>query len=328
MRNPEGIAAAVRMADSVCICCHISPDGDTIGSALAMRLILREMGKTVSVFCQDKVPDDLSFLPGVTEIRRPETNTAKYDLFLAVDVSDPARLGCGAELMRCCAHSAQIDHHGTNPGYTEVNSVDGEAAATCAMLWEQMRAMGVPLNREIATCLYAGISTDTGNFSFDCTNAEAFQVMGELVKAGLPLADLNMLLFRQRSMAQLKLLGRAIEGMRREEEDRIAVMKLTRADFRACGALSEHADTVVNFGLETKGTLMAVLARENDDGSIKFSLRARAPLTVDAVAAKLGGGGHAQAAGISMEGTLEATTRVVLREMAAHLRSQLADKQA
>ncbi len=322
MRNVAGISEAIRGAESVCVCSHVSPDGDTIGSALAMRLILRQMGRRVSLFCQDKVPDNLMFLPGADEIRRPEENgETEYDLFLSVDVSDRARLGACADLISRCRRTALIDHHETNPGFAGVNSIDGGASATCVMILEQMKALGVPLSREIAECLYTGISTDTGNFAFDCTNAEAFRAMGELAEAGLPLAEINMILFREKSRPQLRLLGRAIENIRFEGKDgAIAVMTLTKKDFEECGALSEHADTVVNYGLETVGTRMAVLARESDDGRIKFSLRARKPLTVDDIAASLGGGGHSQASGISMEGKLEATLKPVLRAMEEKLR--------
>lgn len=322
MRDPEGIARVLREADSVCICSHVSPDGDTIGSALAMRLVLLGMGKHVRVFCQDKVPDVLEFLSGAEEIQFPEQNTEQYDLFLSVDVSDPARLGTCGPLRDCCRHTAQIDHHGTNPDFAEVNSVDGDASATCTMIREQMKHLDAPLTKEIAECLYAGISTDTGNFSFDCTDPEAFRVMGDLLEAGLPLADLSMRLFREKSKAQLKLLGRAVEKMTFEADGQIAVMTLTMKDFEECGALSEHADTLVNYGLETVGTRMALLGRENGDQRIKFSLRARAPLTVDDVAASLGGGGHNRAAGISMEGSLETTTRQVVRAMKARLQEK------
>ena len=320
MRDPAGIARAIEQAETVCICSHVSPDGDTIGSALAMRLVLQGMGKKVSVFCQDKVPDNLMFLPGVESIRKPETNRDRYDLFLPVDVSDAARLGTCAELMQCCVHSALIDHHGTNPGFTEVNSIDGKASATCTMIREQMKYLKAPLTKDIAVCLYTGISTDTGNFSFDCTDPEAFQVMGDLLETGLPLAQLNMILFREKSVAQLRLLGRAIEKMTFAGDGKIAVMKLTMQDFRDCGALSEHSDTLVNYGLETVGTKMALLARENEDGKIKISLRARDPLTVDGVAAELGGGGHPRAAGISMEGDLDACTAKKEEKMAERLK--------
>ena len=319
MRNPEGVAGALRAARSVCICGHVNPDGDTIGSALAMRLALQKMGKHARVFLQDKVPDNLMFLSGAAEIAHPRENSERYDLFLSVDVSDERRLGECLGLRSCCACSAQIDHHGTNPGYAEINSVDGQASATCTMIREQLRALDVPLTREIAECLYVGISTDTGNFSFDCTDPEAFRVMGDLLEAGLPLARLSTSLFREKSKPQLRLLGRAIEKMVYVAQDRIAVMKLTKQDFEDCGALSEHADTLVNYALDTVGTRMAVLARESDDGRIKFSLRARDPLTVDDVAAELGGGGHPRAAGISMEGNLEAATRQVVQAMMKRL---------
>ena len=187
------------------------------------------------------------------------------------------------------------------------------------MILEQMKALGVSLTRDIALCLYAAISTDTGNFSFDCTDAETFRAMSEMMDAGLPLADLNMRLFREKSRPQLKLLGRAIEHMTFAGNGRIAVMTLTEKDFADCGALAEHADTIVNYGLETVGTCMAVLARENWDGTIKFSLRSRAPLTVDDVAFRLGGGGHNRAAGINIPGTLEETTRQVVAAMEAKL---------
>ena len=322
MRDPEGIARAIRQAKSVCICSHVNPDGDTLGSALAMRLVLEGMGKKARVFCQDKVPDNLRFLKGAEEILTPEKNTAEYDLFLAVDVSDAGRLGSCLELKDHCAHSAQIDHHGTNPEYTEINSVDENACATCAMIWEQMKYLEAPMTREIAECLYTGISTDTGNFSFDCTNRETFLVMADLMETGFPLAELSMGLFREKSQPQLRLLGRAIEHMRFEENGQIAVMTLTMKDFQDCGALSEHADTVVNYGVETVGAKMAMLARETGDGQIKFSLRARAPLTVDDVCARFGGGGHARAAGISMEGSLDATVRQVLRAMKERLHKE------
>ncbi|MBR2822229.1 MAG: bifunctional oligoribonuclease/PAP phosphatase NrnA [Clostridia bacterium] len=319
MRDPAGVSAAVESAGSVWIAGHVNPDGDAIGSALAMRLILETMGKRTTVFFQDKVPDDLAFLPGASEIRPPSEAGDSADLFLAVDTSSRDRLGSCEALMARCSRTAQIDHHGTNPAYAQVNSVDGSAAATGVLILEQMKALKVALTADVALCLYAAISTDTGNFSFDCTNGEVFRAMSELMEAGLPLAELNMRLFREKSRPQLKLLGRAIEHLFFAGAGRIAVMTLSRRDFEDCGALAEHADTIVNYGLETLGTWMALLARENGDGTVKFSLRARAPLTVDDVAESLGGGGHPRAAGISIPGILEETTRRVVEAMEARL---------
>ncbi len=319
MRDTEGISSRIRAARTIAVCSHINPDGDTIGSALAMRLVLMHLGKKVQCFCEDKVPDNLSFLPGVKEIRRPEGNTDRFDLMLSVDVSDPRRLGACLALKEVSLHTAQIDHHGTNPLFMETNSVDGNAAATCTMIAEQMKALGVPMTRDIAICLYAGISTDTGNFSFSCTDTESFRVMAELLEAGLPLAELSRILFRQMSRPQLKLLGRAIENMKFAGRGDVAVMKLTKQDFADCGAMSEHADTIVNYGLETVGTRMALLAREDGDGSVKFSLRAVEPLAVDGIANRLGGGGHPQASGVTMQGALEECVKKVTDEMIREL---------
>ena len=154
MRDPEGIARALSEAKTVCICSHVNPDGDTIGSALAMRLVLKYLGKHVRVFCQDKIPDNLMFLPGAREIQRPEENTERYDLFLSVDVSDTARMGSCAALRTVSTHSAQIDHHGTNQMFAETNSVDGDASATCTMIKEQMEIQGG--SRAVTECQGAG----------------------------------------------------------------------------------------------------------------------------------------------------------------------------
>lgn len=310
-RNLKIIADAIRGAKTVAVCSHINPDGDTLGSAAAMRLALLSLGKEVAVFCEDDVPDNLKFLPGADLFRKPGEAEGSFDLLLSVDVSDEKRLGKCAALRGKSAHTAQIDHHPTNPQFMECNSVDGSAPATCVMIRELLRELNVPLTREIAACLYTGISTDTGNFSFASTNAECFEIMAELMACGLELAPLNRILFRERSKAQTLLLGRALNSLEYYADGKLAVMKLTDADFAACGAGPQHADTIVNYGLDTIGARMAMLARENGDGSIKFSLRAKEPDTVSDVASQFGGGGHPQASGITMKGTLDETAAKV-----------------
>ena len=139
--------------------------------------------------------------------------------------------------------------------------------------------------------------------------------MSELMEIGLPLSELNRILFRDRAKAQVLLIGKALESLRYYENDQIAVMKLTKQDFDECGALTEHADTLVNFGLDTSGTRMAMLARESTDGTIKFSLRAKEPDVISDIAQSFGGGGHPQAAGITIKGTLDDAVGKVLNAM-------------
>ena len=322
-RNPEAVAEAIREARSIAIVSHVNPDGDTIGCATAMRLGLLSMGKEVSLFCEDAVPDNLAFLPGACMFRTPADNDGPFDLLLSVDVSDVGRMGKCETLRKVSRKTAQIDHHGTNPEFMEINSVDGNAPAASLLVREQLRVLGVELTADIAKCLYTGISTDTGNFAFASTNAECFDVMSELMKAGLPLAELNRMLFRVKSRPQVKLLSRALESLTfRGYGQQIAVMKLTQKDFEESGAQSQHADTIVNYGLDTTGTTMALLAREAGGGVIKMSLRAKEPARVDDVAQKFNGGGHEQAAGITMQGTLDEATERVLAEMERKIKAE------
>ena len=314
-RNRDAIAGMIRDAQTIAVCSHVNPDGDTLSCAAAMRIALLRLGKDVSLFCDGKVPDQLSFLPGISEMRVPSENDGPFDLMLSVDVSDPKRLGACADLIARSSHTAQIDHHPTNPVFMEENDVDGTAPAACILIREQLKLLGVELDRDLAICLYTGISTDTGNFAFASTNAACFRVMSELMEYDLPLAKLNRILFRDRAMPQVLLMGKALGGLRYYEDGKIAVMTLTQQDFRDCGALAEHADTLVNFGLDTVGTRMALLAREDENGTIKFSLRAKEPDTVSDIAQAFGGGGHPQASGITMDGTLGETAGRVLEAM-------------
>lgn len=311
-RNLEPVAALIRSSRRIALCSHVSPDGDTLGSALALRLGLLQLGKEVEAFCPDKTPDNLSLLPGIDAVRHPEEATGRYDLLIAVDVSDELRLGAGTALTRLADHTAQVDHHATNPGYAQVNAVDGDAAATGLMIRELLGLLDVDMTPDIASCLYTAISTDTGNFSFSCTTAEVFRVMAELMERQLPLSRLNRLLFRQRSKPQVRLMARALNTLTFYEGEQIALLELTAGDFEACGALKEHADTLVNLALDIEGVRMAALLREASETQVKISLRAVEPDRVDEAAQSLRGGGHAQAAGCTVNGTMAEARAQVL----------------
>ena len=306
VNDREGLIRVLRDAQQVVICAHVSPDGDTLGSCLAMRLALLALGKEAAVICQDKVPGYLSFLPGADTVLRPEKYPVHHpELALCVDVSDERRLGSCIRVVESARDTAQMDHHGTNPFYTRTNVVVADASATGLLAWETIKALGVTVNVDIAKCLYTAVATDTGNFSFNNTSAEAFLMMGELMLLPLPLSDMNRILFRERSKPQLLLLSRALEHLHFASADQIAYMYLSWRDFQDCGALPEHAEAIVNYGLDVQGVKMAFLARETELGDVKLSLRALPPCKVDGIAAELGGGGHVLAAGCTLSMTLE-----------------------
>lgn len=316
----SALAGAIRKAQEVVICAHVSPDGDTLGSSLALRLGLLQLGKQVAVICQDEPPALMSFLPGADAIQRPETLTQQHpELMICADVSDQRRLGSCIRIFERARCTAQVDHHGTNPLYAEVNYVAPAASATGVLVWELLRKLNVTLDPDIGRCLYTAVSTDTGNFAFSNTTAEAFQMMSELMQLPLSLCDMNRVLFRERTKPQLLLLSRALSSLRFAAQDQIAYMSLSRKDFLDCGALPEHAEAVVNFALDVRGVKLAFLARETEMGEVKLSMRALAPCRVDGIAAALGGGGHALAAGCTLSMPLEQAVAQVLHDMEAEL---------
>lgn len=303
----QEIARAMHEAERVALCSHIDPDGDTVGSALALAKGLRGLSKQVELFCDHPVPGDLRFLPGVEDYRPPEAAEGRFDLLVYVDAGDLTRVGRCASLAAQSTRVAQIDHHATNTCYAEINCVDATASATALIVHALLKHLGVRLDEELAACLYTGLATDTNNFSHPSTTAEAFHVAGELMDAGLPLSELNRRLFRQKPIEELRLKERALRSLTLHHGGDISSMALTWRDFQDCGALPEHAVTLTNEVLYVAGVRMAVFARETErPGEIRASLRAVEPLRVDDIAKALGGGGHAQAAGATMRGTLEA----------------------
>jgi phosphoesterase RecJ-like protein len=312
--------AAIRAAQSVAIVCHISPDGDTVGSALAVRLGLMQLGKTVTLYCQDKIPGVLCFLPGAEDFRMPET-AEDVDLLLCLDVSDEKRMGRCSVLMDKAAHTAQIDHHGTNTRYCQENAVDPAAPANCLIVYELLQRLGCEITADIALCLAVGLSTDTGHLVYNSTTPEAYRVMGELVELGAPIAEAYRRLYRERPPRQVALLAKALHSLTFHHEGTITSIRLTQKDFADCGALSEDAEIIVNYGLDVLGVRMCVFAREQADGSVKLSLRAVAPYKVSGVAQHFGGGGHAQAAGASVQLPIDEAIRQVIARMAEELES-------
>ncbi len=324
-RPMEGVVRAIRAARSVAVVSHVSPDGDTIGTALALCWGLRQLGLRVSPFCQDVVPQYLAFLPGAGDFRMPESlaEEEKFDLLLCVDVSDETRLGRCAALRERVNRTAQLDHHGTNPGFCQENCVDPSATATSLLAKELLRRLGCPLDQETAICLYVGVCTDSGGFAFGNTTAEAFRAAGDLMDAGLPISELNRQLFRNHPPEQMLLLTRALETLRFEEGGSLTTMTLKRQAMVECGALPEHAEMVVNYGLDICGVKMTAFLRENEDGTVKVSLRSVPPLRVDRVAATFGGGGHAQAAGATMRTDLNSARALLLARMKAELKKSV-----
>lgn len=305
MPIPERMLTAMKQAQRVVLIAHVSPDGDTLGSALALRLALLAIGAVADVVCQDAVPELYATLPGAGTVVPPEKVAGRvYDLAVAVDVSDALRMGDCSPVFEAARSRMVVDHHGTNTRFGEENWVDPDASATGVLVLQLVRALDAELTPEIARCLFVALSTDTGHFQYQNTNAQALRAAADCVEARIDVAQITEGLYRERPRAKTELLACALRSLTFERGGRLAYMQLSRADFERCGASDAMSEGLINYAIETQGVKVAFLARENDAG-VKFSLRSRPPYDVAAVCQRFGGGGHIFAAGCTIAAPLD-----------------------
>ena len=307
------VAGWLKERDRFAILTHLHPDGDALGSSIALALALRKMGKQAFACCQDDAPDFLSMLPAAGSLFRPEAMPFEPESIVCVDCAAQSRFGRAAALIRPDRPLACIDHHLANDITASCVLTDAGAAAAGELVGEVIDQLGVPFDETLALCLYVAVATDTGNFSFDCTTPECLGLAAQCLESGLDLSELNYRLFRRRTVQRTKLLGRALGGIEFSEGGRLALMRVRRADFEACGAANADTEGIVNFGIDAAGVEIALLAVELEGGvGVKFSARSRGEINVAAMLAPLGGGGHAKAAGVTIETDFDTAVDAVM----------------
>ena len=312
---PE-MLSALQNANSILLCTHAQPDGDAIGSTLAMGLGLRFLGKEVTLLDADPVPTQMRFLPGAADFVQPDAVQGKtYDVSLAIDTATVELLGACKDAFFAAPVTLLMDHHPDNPRYAMVSVVDGKASAAGCVVYRCLRTLHIPITKEIAACLYCALSTDTGNFRFQNTNAEAFSIMAELMDAGLDLPAVARPIHQLREEPHARLLGLALSSLKIFAGGKCACMRLTQEDYQAAHALPEHNTNIVNYALDIPGVEMAFLAEERENGIVKASLRALPPWNVAEIAKDFGGGGHKLASGLRLTGTLNELCRALEEKM-------------
>ena len=314
MNNLMDWLCQARKAKRMALIAHVSPDGDTVGATLALRLAFLSMGKAVDVICADEMDGSLAFLPGYDAFIKPEQTEGMYDAAIAVDVSDHKLLGKADVIFDQAQIKMVIDHHATNPGYGDYNYICGDECACCVLAYEAIAAMGVEITREMGTCLLTGMSTDTGHFMYPYTTARSFEIAAKLRALGVDVSYITRLLYRTQSMESVNMTRIAYQKMRFELDGRVGVIELTLEDQQKADCVNKQTKGLVNKALEVEGVRMAILATERED-CVKLSLRAVEPDTVNDIARQFGGGGHAQAAGVTMYVPIDEAVQTVLAAM-------------
>ena len=264
-REFEDWPCHAHQAKRVALLAHVSPDGDTLGSTLALRLAFLALGKQVNVICDGDVPDNLKYLPGSETVLRPENvNGADYDTAIAVDVSDRSLLGKSEAVFDAAGFRMVIDHHATNPAYGQANFIRGGESACCLLAYEAILGLGVEMTKDMGTCLLTGMSTDTGHFQYPATSPATLIAAGELLKLGVDISAMTRRLYRTQPMNRVKLTRIAYNKLRFMFDGQVGVIDFDKHDFEETGCTFGQADGLVNKALEVEGVRMAVLASERD----------------------------------------------------------------
>ena len=311
----EAVAEAIRASTRITVICHENPDADTLGSALALRMAAERLGKTVEVVAADPVPPLLSGLPHASEVRTAPA--LEPDLALVTD-GPPSRTGavardCAEWLSR--ARIVNIDHHVSNDGSeAAVAWVDADAAATCEMVAQLIPELGVDIDTDIATVLLAGIVQDTHTFAHPNATPRTLRVAADLVEAGAPLSAIHRSIYADKPFSTLALWGRILAGAAERHEGRIVFAVMSASMLRETGTDPVASEGFIDLLASTKAADVTVLFKEADPSGIRVSVRTSARADAVAITSAFGGGGHARAAGCTVEAPLDQAVRRVLEE--------------
>ncbi|MGW4809687.1 DHH family phosphoesterase [Kitasatospora sp. NPDC004272] len=314
-------------SEEIDLICHICPDGDALGSALAAALALRGLGKRVRVSFGDDpqvVPESLSFLPGQELVVPAAAVPAAPALVLAFDAASEERLG----LLRANAFAADalvvFDHHASNPGFGTVRLIDPAAPATAVLVDELLRRLRVPLDQSIATCLYTGIATDTGSFKYRATTPATHEMAGRMLATGIRQDLISRQLWDTTSFGYLKVLAGALERAAFEPEEAgghgLVWTWVPYQDLALFGVTVEEIEGLIDVLRKPAEADVALVLKQDPDGTLRGSCRSRGAVDVAAACARLGGGGHVYAAGFSAREAVESAVqrfRTALAEVAA-----------
>ncbi len=300
----------LRAYDDILLIAHVSPDGDTLGSSFALYGALLELGKRAQVVCEDAVPAIYRFLPFSDQLIPPE-QAKPADAVVSIDCADIGRTGRSEPLFRAAKATLNIDHHGTNDYYAASNYVQ-KAGATGELIFNVIACLKIPLNKNIASCLYAAITTDTGNFSYGNTTPDTLRIAADILDTGIDLPYLNRCLFRTVPFHKLKLHALGVNKAQLYEYGRIGISTITLAEIASCGATNEDTEGIIDAIRDVDTVEVAAFLRESEDGLIRVSLRGKSCADVSKIATRLGGGGHKLAAGCTMQPPIEEAAAQIL----------------
>jgi len=312
----EQIGQALREEGRFAVLSHVRPDGDALGSQLALGLSLKRLGKDVRIWNEEGMLEKYSFLPSANLLTKPPADPEDVDVAIALDTAIQNRLGTALPAVRSAKVWINIDHHPSNPGYGDLVYINPKAPATGQILFELIRSEKLPIDAAIAENLYVAISTDTGSFQYPNTTARTFEMAAELVRAGVDVGRVSQLTYENYPRRRAELLRDLLGTMRFEANDRVASFSLSLATAKKLGVLPEDNEGLIDHLRAIHGVIVAVFFEELADGKVRVSMRSKSEkVNVCAICEKFGGGGHVLAAGARIPGTLAEVEKKILEEV-------------
>ena len=318
-------AQAIHAAETVLLACHVNPDGDALGSLLGLAHALAPLHKPLTLLSQDGVPDTLRFLPGSERVQTGTTQTDAFDLAVVIDCGDLARAGESVTPLVTAARTVlDIDHHVPAGAFGDTRVLSPASASSAEIVYQLIVHMGLPITKDVATCLWTGVATDTGSFRFANVTPQTLHIAAALREAGAVPADVAEHVFDNKTLSATCLLGYALTSLQASDGGRLVWATLSQADFHAAQATDEDSEGIVSYVRGVRGADVGVLLRDVSQPAdalptVRVSLRGRESVDVSAVAAGFGGGGHRMAAGCTLRVSLADAEAQVLAAVRAAL---------
>jgi len=313
------IGRVLREYNKFAVLSHVRPDGDALGSTLALALALKGLGKEVRAWNEEGMLEKYNFLAQAELLTQPPSEPEDFDVVVALDTAVQNRLGSTTSAVRHAKLWINIDHHPSNPRYGDLVYIDPIAPATGQILFEFLRHQNFPITPEIAENLYAAISTDTGSFQYPNTTVRTFEIAAELVRCGVDVGRISQLLYENFPRRRIDLLRELLGTMRFACDGKLAWFSLNQAAALALGVIPEDNEGLIDHLRATRGVIVAIFFEELPDGKVRVSMRSKnEAVDVCAICNQFGGGGHVLAAGARVRGTLaEVEKRIVEQACAA-----------
>lgn len=313
----DNILEEIKKAESIAILTHENPDGDAVGSSIAMYLGLKEIGKTPDIIIPE-FPRAFENLPGIENIKK-ESDIENYDLAIALDTASIKMLNGYSKYFEDAKTKIVIDHHSSNTMFGDYNYVDQDSPACAQLLLVLFNYFNIEVSKEIGTAILAGIITDTGGFRYDGVTAETFELVAALCKKGVKVSKVYQKVFASTSKSKFFLHRIALDRLELLENEKIAFTYITKNDENSVGAENGDYDGIVEQGRDIEGVEISIFLRETEKG-IKASLRSKDYVNVSELCRIFGGGGHIRAAGCTIPGTIEQVKTQILNQARAMLK--------